>query len=72
MTEHRTVFFRNAAGEVHEVTLPALEAATACRKHPHEWSVTADTFAKPPAGHVASEGNGGGIGRVRGAGVRTD
>jgi hypothetical protein len=72
MTELRIVFFRNAAGEVHPVCLPALEAVTACRRHPHEWSFTADKFAAPPKGFVASEGNGGGIGRVRGAGVRAE
>jgi hypothetical protein len=72
MTELRTVFFRNVAGEVHPVLLPALEAVNACHRHPNEWSFTADKFAAPPEGFVASEGNGGGIGRVRGAGVRAD
>ncbi|HZZ22897.1 MAG TPA: hypothetical protein VFE60_10145 [Roseiarcus sp.] len=72
MTELRTVFFRNAAGEVLPVQLPPIEAANACGKHPHEWSTRADRFANPPEGFIASEGNGGGIGRVRGAGVRAD
>jgi hypothetical protein len=36
MTELRTVFFRNAAGEVHPVRLPAIEAASACGRHPHD------------------------------------
>jgi hypothetical protein len=71
MTELCTVFFRTRAG-VHEVQLPPIEAANACRKHPHEWSTRADKFADPPEGFVASEGNGGGIGRVRGASVRAD
>jgi hypothetical protein len=47
MTELRTVFFRNAAGEVHPVRLPAIEAASACGRHPHEWSYSADKFADP-------------------------
>jgi hypothetical protein len=72
MTELRTANFRNARGEVHPVLLPALEAVIACRRHPHEWSFTADKFSDPPEGFVASEGNGGGIGRVRSAGVRAD
>jgi hypothetical protein len=72
MTELSTVYFRNAAGEVHEVKLPTIEAASACGKHPHEWSYSADKFADPPKGFIASDGNGGGIGRVRGAGVRAD
>jgi hypothetical protein len=72
MTELRTVYFRNAAGEVHPVRLPAIEAASACGRHPHEWSFTADKFADPPEGFVASEGNGGGRGRVQGASVRAD
>lgn len=72
MTEHRTVYFRNAAGEVHPVRLPTIEAASAVRQHPHEWSFTADKFAEPPEGFVPSEGSGGGIGRVRGASLRAD
>jgi hypothetical protein len=72
MTEAtKVVFFRNAAGEVHEVRLPEIEARLACRKHPLEWSLTA-VFADPPPGFVFSEGDGGGIGRVRGASVRVD
>ena len=71
MTELRTIYFRNAAGEVHPVQLPAVDAVLVCRKHPHEWSLTR-VFAEPPTGFVASEGDGGGIGRVRGASVRVD
>jgi hypothetical protein len=71
MTELTTIFFRNAAGEVHPVKLPAIEALSAIRKHPHEWSLTG-VFADPPEGFVPSEGNGGGIGRVQGASVRVD
>jgi hypothetical protein len=72
MTELRTVYFRNAAGEVHPVRLPAIEAASACGRHPHEWSYSADKFADPPEGFVFSEGDGGGIGRVQGASVKAD
>jgi hypothetical protein len=72
MTELTTVFFRNLAGEVHEVRLPALEAVNACHKHPHEWSLDGKTFAEAPEGFIASEGNGGGLGRVQGASVRAD
>lgn len=72
MTDARTVYFKNAAGEVHPVTLPALEAVTACHKHPHEWSRDGKTFAAAPEGFVASEGNGGGLGRLQGASVRAD
>jgi hypothetical protein len=72
MTELRTVYFKNAAGEVHPVELPALEAITACHKHPHEWSLDGKTFADPPEGFVFSEGTGGGLGRVRGASGRAN
>jgi hypothetical protein len=71
MTE-LTAFFRNARGEVHPVTLPHLEAVTTCHRHPHEWSFKADKFVEPPDRFFASEGNGGGLGRVRGAGVRAE
>jgi hypothetical protein len=71
MTELKIVYFRNAAGEVHPVKLPAVHAVLTCRKHPHEWSLTG-VFADPPEGFVASEGNGGGRGRVQGASVRVD
>jgi hypothetical protein len=72
MSEKRVAYFRNAAGEVHPVSLPALEAVTACHKHPHEWSLDGKTFAQAPEGFVAGEGDGGGIGRLRGASVRSD
>jgi len=72
MTELRTVFFRNAAGEVHPVRLPAVDAVLTCHKHPHEWSLDGKTFAYPPEGFVFSEGNGGGRGRIQGASVRVD
>jgi hypothetical protein len=72
MNELRTVYFRNLAREVHPVQLPALEAINACHEHPWEWSLDGKTFADPPEGFVFSEGNGGGIGRVRGAAVRVD
>ena len=62
----RTVYFKSAAGEVHPVSLPALEAVTACHRHPHEWSLKEDEFADPPEGFVASGGNGGGLNLVRG------
>jgi hypothetical protein len=71
MTELRTVFFRNAAGEVHEVKLPAVDAVLTCRKHPHEWSLTG-VFAEPPEGFVFSERDGGARGRIAGASVRAD
>jgi hypothetical protein len=69
MTEYVKVYFRSASG-IHEVQLPAIEAVQACRRHPHEWSLTPDTFAQPPEGFVFSEGNG--HGRVQGASVRAD
>jgi hypothetical protein len=72
MNELRTVYFRNFAREVHPVQLPAIEAVDACYRHPHEWSLDGKTFADPPEGFIASEGAGGGIGRVRGASVRVD
>ena len=63
----KTVFFRNAAGEVHEVTLPEIEARGACNRHPHEWSASPDKFAEPP------EGDGAGADRAdAGASVRVD
>jgi hypothetical protein len=68
----RTVYFRNAAGEVHPVRLPAVDAVLACRKHPHEWSLRPDTFTEPPEGWVGSEGDGGGRGRIAGASVKAD
>jgi len=67
-----TVYFKNAEGEVHPVRLPALEAVTACQRHPHEWARTADGFASPPEGAVFSIGNGGGRGRLLGASARAD
>jgi hypothetical protein len=70
MSEHFTVFFKSASG-VHEVKLPEIEARSACRKHPHEWSLTR-VFADPPEGFVFSEGDGGGRGRIAGASVRVD
>ena len=70
MTEHFTVYFRNANG-VRAVKLPATEALQATRKHPWEWSLTR-VFADPPEGFVAAEGEGGGLGRVQGASVRVD
>jgi hypothetical protein len=72
MTEVRKIYFKNAAGEVHPVNLPAIEAVNAVGKHPHEWSYDPEKFAEPPAGFLPSEGAGGGIGRVRGASVRVD
>lgn len=72
MSELRTVYFRNAAGEVHPVKLPAVDAVLACRKHPHEWSLDGETFADAPEGFVFSEGDGGGRGRIAGASVRVD
>ncbi len=66
------VYFKNAAGEVHPVRLPALEAAHATRAHPHEWSLDGKTFAPPPAGYVPATGNGGGIGRLLGATASAD
>lgn len=63
MNELTTVYFRSASG-VHEVKLPAVDAVLTCRKHPHEWSLTG-VFAEPPEGFVASEGDGGGLGRVQ-------
>jgi hypothetical protein len=72
MTDTVTCYFRNAAGEVHEVTLPALEAVHACNRHPVEWSFTPLGFAPANEGFVPSEGDGGGRGRIRGASVRVD
>ena len=71
MTELTTVYFRSRDG-VKEVKLPAVDAVLTCRKHPHEWALTPDTFADPPEGFVFSEGDGGGIGRVQGASVKAD
>lgn len=71
MTELKTVYFRNAAGEVRPVQLPAVDAVLTCRKHPHEWSLDGK-FADPPEGFVPSEGDGGGRGRIQGASVRVD
>ena len=71
MTELKTVYFLAADG-VHEVRLPAVDAVLVCNRLPHEWSIDGKTFAEPPEGFVPSEGDGGGIGRVRGASVRAD
>ena len=38
MTELKTIYFRNAAGEVHPVRLPAIDAVLVCNRLPHEWS----------------------------------
>lgn len=65
-----TVYFKSADG-VKAVKLPAHEALTCTRKHPHEWSLT-KVFAEPPPGWVPSEGDGGGRGRIAGASVRAD
>ena len=72
MTQQMTVYFKNAAGEVHPVTLPEIEARLACRKHAVEWSLTGDGHAPAPEGFVFSEGAGGGRGRIAGASVRAD
>ena len=72
MNELKTIYFRNAAGEVHPVRLPELDAINACRKHPHEWSLDGETFTEPPEGFVFSEGDGGGRGRIAGASARAD
>jgi hypothetical protein len=42
----RTVFFKNAAGEVHPVRLPAVDAVLVCHRHPWEWSLDGKTFAR--------------------------
>jgi hypothetical protein len=68
----RTAYFKDAAGEVHPVKLPAVDAVLTCRKHPHEWSLTPDTFAEPADGFMFSEGDGGGRGRISGASVKAD
>jgi hypothetical protein len=39
---NRTVYLRNAAGEVHAVRLPPVDALLAVRYHPVEWSLTRD------------------------------
>jgi hypothetical protein len=67
----KVVFFKNALGEVHEVTLPEVDAIASCWKFPWEWSFDG-VFAEPPEGFVFSHGNGGGRGRVPGASVRAD
>jgi hypothetical protein len=71
MSEHFTVFFKSASG-VRAVKLPAAEALQATRKHGHEWSLTRFGFAEPPPGWVPSPGDGGGRGRIAGAGVKAD
>ncbi len=72
MTDIVICYFRNAEGAVHEVRLPAIEAVSACQRHPHEWAHTADGHTSPPEGAVFSIGNGGGIGRIRGPSSRAD
>jgi hypothetical protein len=63
MNAFKTVYFRNAAGEVREVLLPELDAGRAASGHPHEWSLDGK-FADPPEGFVFSESDGGGFRRV--------
>ena len=58
----RIVYFRNAAGEVHPVRLPPVDAVLACHHHPVEWSLTHDGHAPAPEGFVFSAGDGGGLG----------
>jgi hypothetical protein len=65
-----TVFHKSRDG-VHRVKLPAGEALQATKRHPHEWSLTG-IFADPPPGWQPREGDGGGRGRVAGAGVKAD
>jgi hypothetical protein len=65
----KTAYFRNGAGEVHPVSLPPIDAVTACNKFPWEWSLDGK-FADPPEGFVASEGDG--RGGIQGASVRTE
>jgi hypothetical protein len=65
-----TVYFRSRDG-VKAVKLPAGEAVSCTRKHPYQWSLTR-VFADPPEGFVFSDSDGGGLGRVQGASVRTD
>jgi hypothetical protein len=68
----RTVYFRNAAGEVHPVRMGPVDAVLVCHKHPVEWALTRDGHAQAPEGFVFSEGDGGGRGRIAGASVRAD
>ena len=49
MSDMMTIFFRNAAGEVVPVTLPASDARLAVAHHRTEWSATRDGFAPAPA-----------------------
>jgi hypothetical protein len=70
MSQHFTVYFKSADG-VHPVKLPANEALSCTRKHPHEWSLT-HVFADPPEGWQPSAGDGGGRGRIAGASVKAD
>jgi hypothetical protein len=71
MTELANVYFRNAAGEVHPVDRPAIEAIRAIRRYPWEYSLSR-IFADVPEGVELAEGDGGGRGRVQGASVRAD
>jgi hypothetical protein len=72
MTELATIYFKNAAGEVHPVRMADGDAVLVCHKHPWEWALMPGSFAPAPEGFVFSEGNGGGRGRIAGASVRAD
>jgi hypothetical protein len=61
---NRTVYFRNAAREVHAVLLPVTDALLAVAHHPVEWSLTRNGHSPAPKGFVFSEGGGGGLGGV--------
>jgi len=68
----RTIYFKNADGEVCPFRMNPVDAVLTVHRHPHEWSLDGKTFAPVPEGFVASEGKGGGLGRIRGASVRVD
>jgi hypothetical protein len=72
MTEHRTVYFKNASGEVHPVELVGLDATQAVWRCPWEWSHTPTGHKEPPEGFQFSAGNGGGSWPVRGTSHRVD
>jgi len=47
----RTIYFKDASGEISAVTLHPTDAAQAVAHHPAEYSLDGKTFAAPPVAH---------------------
>lgn len=74
MTETVKAYYQDATGTVSEALLPAIEATSGVRRHPHQWSFRSDpaSFAPVPEGAELSSGPAGGLNRLRGASINFD